>query len=186
MENESPQLFFSILRILDCGFIFEEAIQADISDMKIGHGMNFFFDIDNEFIDYLVRIDFIDAKTGLTFISGTVKTMFSIRDFRKFVDSDKKVQFPKGSLEAMFSISYHHLRAILAKNLGGTKFSNVYAPIVNPHDLFHTLLQENIEKIKNAPTVSVNDNLKKETPKEMENIVLAPNTKGKKSKNTTT
>jgi hypothetical protein len=180
MEKENPPFFYGILRILDCGFQVEEAIEPDIVGMKVGYAMNFLFDVDNNWIEYLIRVDFSDEKTGITFVSGTVKTVFSIRDFKSFVDENNKVQFPTGSLETLFGIAFGHLRAILAKNLGGTKYSQVYVPVINAAVVFNDLLQMNIERFKQAQTegkvevVRKEESIKQEDKNSAESIDLAP------------
>jgi hypothetical protein len=166
MEKEEQPFFYGILRILDCGFMIEEGIEPDIAGMKIGYGMNFLFDVDNNWIDYLLRVDFRDEKTGITFVSGTVKTTFSIKDFKNFVDENNKVQFPSGSLETLFGIAFGHLRAILAKNLGGTKYADVYVPVINADVVFNDLLQLNIERIKQAQAETSVKTMKKKSLKQ--------------------
>jgi hypothetical protein len=180
MEKEEQPFFYGILRILDCGFQVEEAIEADIDAMKVGYGMNFLFDVDNNWIDFLIRADFRDEKTGITFVTGTAKTIFSIKDFKNLVDENDKIQFPKGSLETLFGIAFGHLRALLAKNLGGTKYSHVYVPVINAHVVFNDLLHINIEKFKQAQAEGKIEVTKKEDSKQMEDIALAPNTEAKK------
>jgi hypothetical protein len=180
--SESPPFFYGILRILDCGFQVEEAIEADIDAMQIGYGMNFLFDVDNNWIDFVIRADFKDVKTGITFVTGSAKTIFSIRDFKSFVDANNKVVFPNGSLENLFGIAFGHLRALLAKNLGGTKYSQIYVPVIDPNVVFNDLLQINIEKFKQAQADGKIELIKKEEPKEMADIALAPTANAEKIK----
>ncbi len=165
---ETPPFFYGILRILDCGFQVEEGIQADIDAMQIGYGMNFLFDVDNNWIDFVIRVDFKDVKTGITFVTGTAKTIFSIRDFKSFVDANDKIVFPNGSLENLFGISFGHLRALLAKNLGGTKYSQIYVPVINASVVFNELLQINLEKFKQAQADGIIEVIKKEERQEVE------------------
>lgn len=179
MEKEQPEFYYGIMRILDCGFIIEEAIDPNIENMKIGYAMNFLFSVPDNWIQYLIRVDFRDGKTGITFVSGTVQTTFSVRNLVDFVDENEKVAFPNGSLETLFGIAFGHLRAILAKNIGGTKFNNIYVPVIDANIVFHDLLNLNIQKFNESKIKGEVELLKKEDKIEMENIALAPNIKAK-------
>jgi len=174
MENELPPFYYGIMRILDCGFTIEEAINPDASTMLIGYGMNFLFDIPASWIMFGIRVDFKEANTGAVFVSGTVQTTFSIKDLVNFVDENGKVVFPSGALETLFGIAFGHLRAILAKNLGGTRFANFYVPVIDAKEVFNDLLATNIEKFKDAQARGEVQLIKKEDKQVEEDIALAP------------
>lgn len=146
MEKTLPPFRFEIIRILDCGFMIEEMITPEPGNVDVRYGMNFVFDVQNSWIQYGIRCDFKDVSTNQNFLSGTVLTRFGIDNLSAFVDENDKVQFPSGSLEALFGIAFSHMRAITSKNVSGSKFTNLLVPVVNPNELFTELLNINIEK----------------------------------------
>ncbi|RKR84840.1 hypothetical protein BDD43_5093 [Mucilaginibacter gracilis] len=148
MDTEYPPFEFGISRIVDCGFMIEEAVKAEPNKVRLGYSMNFLFDVPNSWIQFNVRADFQHSETGITFLSGTVLTRFSINNLSGFLDDDKKVVFPKGVLESLFGIAFSHMRAILAKNIAGSRFTNVYVPVIDTQVVFNELLKRNIEVAK--------------------------------------
>ena len=48
-----------------------------------------------------------------------------------------------GILISIFSISFSHTRALMAKSAAGTKYSHLLLPIVNPTDLVKQLFATN-------------------------------------------
>ncbi len=164
--KQLPVFGFQITRILDCGFFVEEAINVIIENAQIGYVMNFSFSIENNWIEYLVRTDLREKDSNATFLSGTVLTKFSINSLASFLNEEGKLDFPNGSLEVLFGISFGHLRAILAKNASGTKFRDFIIPPINQYTLFNDLLQENIERFKqiSSKTSLEHDELEESKP----------------------
>jgi hypothetical protein len=147
MENKIQPLEFGILKILDCGFTIEESF-LDEPNIEIGYAMHLVYDIENNWFQINVKVDFLYPQTGNVFMSGTVLTKFVIKNFINFIGEDQKLKMPSGSIEALFSIAFGHLRAILAKNSAGSRFSNIIVPIISPGPLFNELLKSNIENLK--------------------------------------
>lgn len=150
MENNIKPIEFGVIRILDCGFLIQELIPPDPDKILIGYGMNFLFDVDEGWLEFVLKAEFKHADNNITFLSGNVLTRFAIIDFPSFVGEDNKVFFPPDSLETLFGIAFGHLRAIMAKNVSGSRFANVIVPVINPSPIFHELLQMNIEAEKKS------------------------------------
>jgi hypothetical protein len=197
MEKGILPFGFEVARILDCGFMIEEIVTPEPNNIDVGYGMNFVFDVQNSWIQYGIRADFRDKLSNTTFISGTVLTRFGIDNLSSFVNADNKIDFPAGSLEMLFSIAFSHMRAIVSKNVAGSRFTNIVVPIVKPNELFIELLNINIEKfskfqerigIKKQERTVVSDfqvkNMvfNKEEKKDIEDVELAPSANVKKTK----
>ncbi|MEX8548899.1 MAG: hypothetical protein V5804_14980 [Mucilaginibacter sp.] len=150
MENkEEKQFGFAIERILDTGFFIREFLKVEEDKIKVGYGMKFLFDTDNDWIDYDISANFKEISSDITFVFGSVLTRFFVKDLAGFVDDKKNIVFPDQSLETLFSIAFTHMRAILSKNIAGSKYSNIImVPVINPHKVFNELLQMNIENAK--------------------------------------
>ena len=150
MDKEVTPFRFEISRILDCGFMIEESITPEIDLVDVGYGMNLAFDIENSWVSIGIRTDFRTKGTNQTFLSGTVLTEFMIDNLKSFVDDDGIVKSPEGSLETLFGIAFSHMRAIISKNVSGSKFTNFFVPIVNPTELFQELLQIKVAKLNQS------------------------------------
>jgi len=148
METEIQPFIFGIIRILDCGFAIQELVDFKDDNIKIGYGMNFQYSMEHDWIEYVVKAEFKETEKNHTFLSGSVLTRFSVNNLKGFVDENDKIVFPDGSLEALFGIAFNHMRAILAKNVAGSKFSTTIVPAINPAPIFHELLKMNVEAYK--------------------------------------
>lgn len=149
MENKVEKPFgFGIERILDSGFFIREQVNVDENKIKLGYGMIFLFDIPNSWVEYVITANFKDTDTDISFLYGSVLTRFIIKDLAGYLDENKNIVFPNHSLETLFSIAFTHMRAILSKNVAGSKYSNIIVPIINPAQVFNELLQINIENAK--------------------------------------
>ena len=177
MEKEDQPFSFGIIRILDCGFAIQELIPPDEDKIKMGYGMNFVFDVNTSWIEFIVSVEFKHADNDLTFLSGSTLTRFGVNNLGGFVNEDDKVEFPDGALETLFGIAFTHMRAILSKNIAGSRFSDIIVPVINPSVVFHELLKTNIEMRTN-----LNQRLKDEEKQVRSNIELAKTERGEKLK----
>jgi hypothetical protein len=67
METEIQPYEFGILRILDCGFAIHELIPPHPDKILIGYGMNFSFDVQEGWVEYLVIAEFKHSDNNETF-----------------------------------------------------------------------------------------------------------------------
>jgi len=125
--------------------------------------MGFYFDIEKNWVQFNLRADFVKEEKQI-FATGTVLTKFGIQNLQSFADENGDVNWPPNALETMFGIAFSHMRAMMCKNLAGTRFSNFIVPLVNPASMFKQLIERdplyNAEKIK-LPTNSETKSEKK-------------------------
>lgn len=148
MENENKPFEFGIIRILDCGFSIQELITPDPDKILIGYGMNFVFDVKEGWVEFVLKAEFKHSDNNETFLHGSVLTRFAIVDFSSYLNENNQIAFPAGSLETLFGIAFGHLRAIIAKNVSGSRFAGVIVPVINPAPIFNELLQMNTAATK--------------------------------------
>lgn len=179
MEKKKPPFIYQITRIQDCGLYIEEAINPNQPDSKLGYGMSFVFDVNNSWIQFIIKAEF-RTSAGELMASGSVLTRFAIANLKDFIEegNETNVIFPDNTVETLFGLSFTHLRAILTKNLAGSRFAHLILPVINPIELFKNLLEYNIamynNKVVENPTGKVNQNKSNDLPK-------ANNKKTKKS-----
>jgi hypothetical protein len=73
-------------------------------------------------------------------LSNTSRTVFKTKGLREFLDEENKLNIPDQYLITMLSISITHARALLSKSSLGSRFSNLFIPIVNPAAIFKDLV----------------------------------------------
>lgn len=75
-------------------------------------------------------------------MKGKVLTSFHIVDMQRFVKADiNELNLPKSILVAMFSISFSNTRALKAKASMGSRYTNLYLPLINHQEMLDNPLQ---------------------------------------------
>lgn len=82
--------------------------------------------------------DYLRGKTISTFLFENLKSRAAIKDGKEVVD------LPDSLWVTLFSISYTHARAMLAKSSAGTKFTHLILPIVNPDAQFKKIFRNEL------------------------------------------
>ena len=150
---------------MDCGFFIEESIDPELDDTYISHAMGFYFDSEDNWVQFNIRTDFVKSPDQM-FASGTVLTKFGIQNLKSFEDKDGDIIWPPNSLETMFGIAFSHMRAIIAKNVAGTRFSSYIIPLVDPATLFLQLIEQNPSYTIEKTSAKGTDTIKKIKEKE--------------------
>ena len=141
---------FNVLEIRDLGFTVNEHLPAElptdwISSVDVG------FSETSNWIEVTVGVDFRDEQEK-TLVSGRVLTRFFVSQLEQYFSPDREyiLTLPNDYDLTLFSLSFTHTRAILTKNLAGTKYSKVIVPLVNPNEFF---LQFRVKKeVEDLPT----------------------------------
>ncbi|HEY5326835.1 MAG TPA: hypothetical protein VIJ27_07530 [Mucilaginibacter sp.] len=139
MENQSPPFGFNVLRVFDSVFFVEEANEPKQDDVQIRYSLGLHTDVEESWVQYNIRVDFWTDTTKV-FVTGTVVTKFGIDNLKAFIKDDN-LAWPPNVLETMFSIAFTHTRALLAKNMAPTRFSNYIVPLINHVTVFNQLMQ---------------------------------------------
>ncbi len=152
MENETVPFEFGILRILDCGFLIEELIDIGDHNIKMGYGMNFSFSSKNNWVEFVIKAEFKHSESGITFIAGSVLTRFNILNISQYIDENNKVLFPPNPFEMLLGMALRHMRAILSKNIMGSRYCHICVPVVNPCITFSGSLSLNLATLTEKST----------------------------------
>ena len=139
MENQPEGFGFNVLRVFDSVFFVEEAHNPKAEDVEISYGLAIQPDTEGSWVQYNIRVDF-STKDTKVFATGTVVTKFGIQELKQYI-IDESIIWPPGVLEAMFSISFSHTRALMAKNMAPTKFSKYIVPLINHVPVFNELMK---------------------------------------------
>jgi len=172
-QNKTPEFAFNVQRILDCGFVVEEAIFPELNDTLLGYGQGFYFNIEEGWVQFTLRADF-SKELNQIFATGTVLTRFGVQNLKSFIDDQGDVIWPPNALETMFGIAFSHLRALFSKNLAGTRFADHILPLINAAKLFKTLIEQDPLYIEGKIKMQPAPNIKSEEKTVTEGIDLAP------------
>jgi hypothetical protein len=153
MENKGLQIDFRIVRILDLGYFINETVNVNQDNIKLGYGMDFSLDVTQNWIEFIVSVEFKDEETGITFLSGSTLTRFFVKDLSNFIGENNLALFQDNSVETLFGIAFTHMRAMFSKNIAGSKFGWMIVPVIDAKKLF-TDLFKNTQKSKEEQSKS--------------------------------
>jgi hypothetical protein len=138
---------FGIARIKDLAFEINEEITID---EQVGGSVNFnnSFDllVEKNIVNITIEARFFKEDPNKdTFIKGKVLTSFFVKDLNTFrIEGDEdNIHLPHQAMATLMSIAVTHTRALIAKATMGSKFNNVYIPVVNPNELIKDLMVTN-------------------------------------------
>ena len=140
MSKKEIQVEIGILKIRDLGFFLDEIIDSG-ENSQLVYNLNIGQNSEEEWIEFILEAQFKNNITHETFMSGKAATRFFVKNLKNFV-SNETIALPPDAMTTMFSMSFTHTRAILSKNMAGTKFDKMYLPIVNPNELLNSFFNE--------------------------------------------
>lgn len=150
--KSTGQVEWAIKGIQELEFMINESVPLDPK-------VDFTFTVDispvveHESILISIKVVYVNATKKDELLKEKVMTIFSIKDMksRTQISSEGKplVDLPEDLWITMFSISFTHTRALLAKSAAGSRFSQMLLPIINPEEQFkrlfgHVLLNQKV------------------------------------------
>lgn len=136
---------FAISKIEDLGFSILR-LKSVPKNIKVGYGVELNFEEEENIVEFTIKASFTDFQTKEVFLSGKVLTQFRVMNLSKFSNKiDDTYEFPGDSMVMLFSMAFTHNRAILAKNVSGSIYSNIIIPVVDPKAVLADLLNHQLE-----------------------------------------
>jgi hypothetical protein len=138
---EQNEVNIAVKKIKDVEFFVDEKIElADPSIANITFELTTNINIEDKAIEMLLTTLFIDQVNGNIFMKIKTSNVFLLLELANFYNPEtNEFNIPDNILVTFFSLSISHSRALLAKNSLGTRFSEMYIPIVNPSEILKQL-----------------------------------------------
>jgi len=137
------QVNISIFRIKEVEYFINESIelQPDVQ-VNISFQVTTNIKLDDKTVEILLTVQFSEIKKGIVLLKIKTSNVFSVLELVDFCKpGNEAYDIPDNVMTTFLSLSISHTRALLAKNAQGTKFADMYIPIVNPTDLFNQLFK---------------------------------------------
>lgn len=151
MESQEDRISFSIRRIKDFAFEINESIIVDRNNnSRVTFDNGLAFSADTNQIDFIIDVKFFvsDASTD-AFLRGKVLTSFYVENLARFIDEESNnLTMPQPVLVMMLSMALTHARALIAKGAMGSRFNDIYMPIVNPSEVLAAM----VSQLSHTPT----------------------------------
>lgn len=140
MENVS----FGIKKIKDTEFFVDESIEIDPQKIGMNFELKTNINLTETTVELVLLVVFRDNISEKPILRIRTSNIFLIPELASFKKKDDEAfDLPDVLLTTMLSLSISHTRALLAKNAVGTKFADVYIPIVNPAEMAKKLFSNN-------------------------------------------
>lgn len=143
---EQIQINIAVKKIKEVEFFVDEEIELanpPIANIKFELTTN--INLDDKSVEMLLTTFF--ENQGIMFMKIKTSNVFLFLELADFHKSDKnEFDLPDSVLITFLSLSISHSRALLAKNAIGTKFADLYIPIINPTEVFKQLFSNNKSK----------------------------------------
>ena len=140
-KMEQNQVNIRVKKIKDIGFSINEAVTIEKPDeFALGFELAINLKLEDNTIEMVLTAFFSDKPQGEVFMNIKTSNVYLLLELADFQKPDKEgFNIPDNLLVTLLSISISHTRALLAKNAIGTKFADLYIPIVNPSEIFKQL-----------------------------------------------
>ena len=135
------QVNIAIKKIKEVEFIVNEEVEiANPNIANISFEVTTNINLKDTSVEMLLTATFSDMTQGKVFMKIKTSNVFLVLELAQFHSPENNTfNIPDNVLVTLLSLSISHTRALLAKNALGTKFAELYIPIVNPSEVLKQL-----------------------------------------------
>ena len=139
---ELKQVNIAVKKIKEIEFFINEEVTLAVPDsFSIGFELTTNLNLNDNTVEMVLSVFFSEENTSNVFMKIKTSNVFLLLELNDFHNPENnQFNIPDNVLVTLLSLSISHTRALLAKNAIGTKFAELYVPIVNPSDVFKELL----------------------------------------------
>ncbi len=141
---EPTQVNIAVKKIKEVEFFINEAIQLPdpvVANVKFELTLN--INLSENSVEMLLTTFFADQDQGNIFMKIKTSNVFLFLELANFYNPENlQFNIPDNIMITFLSLSISHSRALLAKNTLGTKFTDLYLPIVNPTEILNQLFRK--------------------------------------------
>jgi hypothetical protein len=141
---EQKQVNIAVKKIKDIEFIIDEEFElANPPIANIGFELTTNINLNEKTVEMLLTTTFVDPINGNLLMKIKTSNVFLFLELANFHKPERnEFDIPDNVLVTFLSLSISHSRALLAKNALGTKFADLYIPIVNPAEILKQLFRK--------------------------------------------
>lgn len=142
------QIHYAIKSVKETEFFVDESIELE-AQVDLNYNASIQTKVDAEEIHYTISVSYSSKTTKLDFLRSKTVSVFLIKDIKNYVPKHatlEGVDLPNPLWISMFSISFTHARALLAKSAAGTKYAHMMLPLIDPEKEFNKLFAQQLAK----------------------------------------
>ena len=139
---EQKQVNIAVRKIKELELFINESVPlADPTSSSFGFELTVNLNLIENTVEMVLTAFFSDENQGNVFMRIKTSNVFLLLELAEFhVNEGTEFNIPDNIMVTFLSLSISHTRALLAKNSIGTKFADLYIPIVNPTEILKQLL----------------------------------------------
>lgn len=152
MDNKNPLIQYGIRGIEDREFAIDESMELR-DPCKFTFSAQIHTKIPDDSIHIAVSVKFFTEDPDSPLMHGTVVTSFFVRNLKQYSRKQAGEDVTDLPLEfwvTLFSLSFTHTRAIMAKDAKETKFSSLILPVIKPDQAFKKIFKNEMTRFSSA------------------------------------
>ena len=148
-KAEPKQIHWSIVEIKETEFFVDESARPE----KVNFGYQVMLDlkIPDSLVCFSIIATYTNAATNEIVLKSKSFTSFGIKNIESFAkktgNNQDAIDLPDALWISLFSMSYTHARALLAKSAGPTIFKALIIPPINPEAEFKKLFGPHMKDV---------------------------------------
>ena len=142
------QVLFAIRSIRETEYYVNESLHLD-EEIDFHYNASIENKVDLEEVHFTITVNYRRKGTAEDYLRGKTISVFTIQNMKSrvsMIDGKEALDLPDPLWVTLFSISFTHARAMLARSAAGTKYSHLIMPLINPEVEFKKLFGAHLQK----------------------------------------
>ena len=142
------QVLFAIRAVKETEYYVNESLPLD-EEIDFHYNASIENKAEAEEIHFTITVNYRRKGTTEDYLRGKTISVFTVQNMKSrvsLIDGKEAVDLPDPLWVTLFSISFTHARAMLARSASGTKYGHLIMPLINPEAEFKKLFGAHIQK----------------------------------------
>lgn len=142
------QVLFAIRSIKETEYYVNESLQLD-NEIDFHYNASIENRVDVDEVHFTITVNYRRKGTTEDYLRGKTISVFTIQNMKSRIskiDDKESLDLPEPLWVTLFSVSFTHARAMLARSAAGTKYNHLIMPLINPEAEFKKLFGAHLHK----------------------------------------
>lgn len=142
------QVAYAIKSVKETEYFVDETLELE-EQFDFHYNASIHSKVDTEEVHLSITVNYRKKGTNIDFLRGRTTSIFLIQNMKdraNIKDGKEMIDLPDPLWVTLFSISFSHTRAMLARSAGGTKYGHLIMPLINPEIEFKKLFGEHMQQ----------------------------------------
>ena len=142
------QVAYAIKSVKETEYFVDEALEVE-EQFDFHYNASINNKVETEEVHLSITVNYRKKGTTIDFLRGRTTSVFliqNLKDRASIKDGKEMIDLPDPLWITLFSISFTHTRAMLARSAAGSKYGHLIMPLINPEVEFKKLFGEHLLK----------------------------------------